>query len=102
MFIIATPTKRLCQDGLLREFASFGTFKECVKVYKRVSIAARKARHLNAMRGFLAPHKDKFMIIEIKEGMSINAAGQVIKTEPAEPGFEKVTTVSYSEILIPL
>jgi hypothetical protein len=102
MIIIATPTKRLCKDNCLREFAMFGTFKECVKTYVSKSAAIRKARYLNGLRLYKNPNAEKLVAIEITEDMHIDACGRVTRMEPATPGFEKVIEVPYSEILIPI
>lgn len=37
---------RLCQDGLFRNFANFGTFPDCVKVYRIEGAARRKQLEL--------------------------------------------------------
>lgn len=38
---------RLCQDGLIREFANLGSTTSCVKVYRRVGAATACVDKLN-------------------------------------------------------
>ena len=61
---------RLCQDGLLRGFAMFGTMPGCVKVYRRKGWAVRMADQLT--RG-----TRKFYVLSLPPGQVMDAAGKV-------------------------
>lgn len=57
---------RLCQDFRWRSFANFGTYPECVKVYKSIVAATNRAR---ATKGQVAA---------IDKNMSVDAAGNIL------------------------
>jgi hypothetical protein len=56
---------RLCQDNRWRLIAHFGTKPECVKQYKSVGWARRKARRI------------KGIVVRIPSGVLVEAAGTV-------------------------
>lgn len=45
MILVIKNGARLCCDNRWREFANFGTYPSCVKVYKSVGFAKRRARY---------------------------------------------------------
>jgi hypothetical protein len=67
MFIVVKNGRRLCQDNLLRKFANFGTFPECVKVYKSYGWAEKTADKIGG----------KIVILDAESYM--DASGDVIK-----------------------
>ena len=77
MWVILNPETgaRLCKDNKWRNFAMFGTFKECVKTYKRQGNATNCAFKF-AVNGF-------FRIICIHEGEYMNASGCIYKDTDA-------------------
>jgi len=60
---------RLCQDNCWRSFANFGTYPECVKEYRSRVWARRRA------------NRSKGIVIEIPEGVTIDASGSVYDTK---------------------
>lgn len=71
--IHAQTHARLCQDGKLREFACFGTFPECVKIYRREGNA------MNAADKYL--DYEGWEIRGVHEGERMDAAGNVFDKE---------------------
>jgi len=85
ILIINQYRNRLCQDGRWRGFAHFGTDSDCVKVYRSMGHAKRKALKIDGI---------VIEIPELPEGnVSVDAAGKVIKIVPStkKPGYETVT-----------
>jgi len=56
---------RLCNDQRWRQNADFGTYSECVKEYKVLGMARRRAR------------KNGGLIVKIPEGYTIDRTGEV-------------------------
>jgi len=56
---------RLCQDGKWRWFANFGTFAECVKEYRSLGHAKRRAKRV------------KGEVVVVGEGMAMDAVGNL-------------------------
>lgn len=90
MILIETSGNRYCKDGKFRSFASFGTFHECVKIYKCLGHAKRIAKRHNAN------------IIVIPKGMSIDASGLIIETKNCEdkPGYVNYIHHNVSEFIV--
>src|SRR4051812_20452700 len=65
MILVIKGDYRLCQDNNWRSFANFGTYPECVKVYKSIYAARKKAKKL------------KGLVVKIPDGMSVDASGDV-------------------------
>lgn len=65
VFIINEHGLRLCRDHRWRLFAQFGTTPECVKQYKSLGWARRKARRI------------KGTVVRIPPGVIVEAAGTV-------------------------
>lgn len=65
MVLIVKDNMRLCNDGRFRQFANFGTFKECVKVYRSVSAATKKAKEVSGSA------------VSIPAGHTVDACGSV-------------------------
>ncbi len=80
MIVIVKNGMRLCQDNRFRNFANFGTFKECVKEYRSAGHAKRKAKRV------------KGEAVEVPKGMSMDASGHIF--EENEDGYRpKVHTL---------
>jgi hypothetical protein len=57
---------RLCKDGCFRHFAYFGTYPECVKIYRVRGWAIRRAqKHL------------KKIVIRLPDGAIMDASGRI-------------------------
>ena len=69
IYIINDAGMRLCQDNKWRSFANFGTFPECVKVYRRLCAAETKA------------NKIKGKVVQLSAGMEVDAVGKISTTE---------------------
>ena len=79
--IIDNRGRRLCQDGSFRCFANFGSFKECVKVYRHYGHAFNRARVFGHLE-----------VISLSEGESMNAGGMVFNADETicfERSFDK-------------
>jgi hypothetical protein len=63
--LIENTYYRLCQDGKWRSFANFGTYPECVKEYKSLGFAKKRAK------------KVKGQVAVIREGLEVDASGNV-------------------------
>lgn len=63
MLLIVKDNMRLCQDNKWRTFANFGTYPECVKEYKSLGHARRKAKRV------------KGEVVQIPEGVTVEAGG---------------------------
>ena len=61
---------RLCQDGRFRGFASFGTYPECVKVYRKEGFALRRKDKLWAMGC-------KTSVFSVPAGKAMDATGNI-------------------------
>ena len=49
ILVINNSNYRLCQDNKWRDFANFGNYPECVKIYKRISSAFKKAEKIKGL-----------------------------------------------------
>lgn len=65
---------RLCKDGKLRTFANFGTYKECVKIYKLWGFASNAVRKLN--RSY---DEKRFKVLGLSKGEVMDASGKIEK-----------------------
>jgi hypothetical protein len=63
-------TKRLCKDGYFRDFAMFGSFKDCVKIYKTLGHAFHRAKEMSAR------------VVNIPDHMKLEWSGTIIETVP--------------------
>ncbi len=62
-FLIVKGMFRLCQDNKWRAFCHFGTYKECVKEYRSLGFAKRKAKRVGGR------------VVRIPEGVTVEAGG---------------------------
>ena len=77
LIIDRESTARYCQDGKFRYFACFGTYPECVKVYKTLGHAFVAAKQWNSR------------VVDIPDNMRVEAGGTVIELIPcpAKEGY---------------
>jgi len=68
---------RLCKDGKWRTFAQFGTFRSCVKTYKRKGNALRRMDILNRHW----THKTACYVQSVPKGHAMDACGKVFPVE---------------------
>lgn len=80
MIFIIWDGKRLCKDNCYREFANFGTFKECVRIFRYKNVALRKAKHQNVLLE-LRQKPATVKVAETPQGFLVNAVGEVYNTE---------------------
>ena len=68
---------RLCNDHRWRDFAMFGRVAGCLKEYKTLRHARRRAKHIGGK------------VVRIPEGMTVDISGTVIETIdcPDKPGY---------------
>ncbi len=78
ILIINKDGWRLCNDGRWRNFAMFGNGSGCVNEYRCMGNARRRAKHIGGI------------VVQVPEGMSVDASGLVIETIPTKPGYERV------------
>ena len=64
---------RLCEDAKFRTFACFGTYPECVKVYRQRGWALRRQKDLFNFRLIDTEVK------EIKDGQVMDATGSIVE-----------------------
>ena len=55
----------------------FGSVKGCVKQYRSKGHALHRAKHIGGI------------VVQVPEGMSVDASGDVIETIPTTPGYER-------------
>lgn len=81
ILIINDGGARLCKDGRWRGFANFGTMSSCVKTYKRMSAAVKRAHRIGG----------RVVLIQSDETVKrhVEAGGTVIEHYPTPdmPGF---------------
>lgn len=65
---------RFCQDKRFREFCGFGTYPECVKVYKSRGWALR-------WQDIFASRGRNVTVQEVKVGQAMDASGRIF-TDP--------------------
>jgi len=65
MIFLIKNGMRFCEDRKWRAFANFGTFPECVKLYKKLGWAKRIALQLGAQ------------VVQLPDKIEINAAGEI-------------------------
>jgi hypothetical protein len=77
VLLVAKDKRRLCKDGMLREFAVYGTYGFTVREYKSRGHALRAAQRI------------KGRVACIPDGYTVDAAGTVIQTVdcPDQPGY---------------
>ena len=56
---------RLCNDDSWRSFANYGTYPECVKEYRSLSFAKKKAI------------QKKVLVVEVNKDVEIDACGRI-------------------------
>lgn len=74
ILIIDCDGKRLCHDDCFRDFANFGDFGSCVKVYKSLAWAKRKANHIQAHFDYQKKNR-KISVVQLPNNSEINASG---------------------------
>lgn len=83
--IMRADGKRLCQDGFWRDFASFGTFPECVKVYRQQGRATSKAKSLNAHALYTKRTNPSVIagihVVTVPPSYSMDASGRIFNCE---------------------
>lgn len=65
MIVIVKNGYRLCSDNRWRSFANFGTYPECVKEYRSLGWAKKKAKKIGGT------------VVELKEGETMDACGRI-------------------------
>lgn len=79
--IVVCPAtgRRLCQDNRWRSFANFGTYRECVKVFKylKPALKAGKRYRLSAAKQTDTNAK----VVHLYDGDSMDASGKVVRNE---------------------
>lgn len=94
IMVIDNAGRRLCKDKRWRDFANFGTYPECVKVYKRVGNATRVAKRFGG----------QVVVIHSDESVKrlVNASGQVEEHRPIAdmPNFVTSLTVPIHDFVI--
>lgn len=90
MILLVKDGYRYCQDGRWRDFAMFGSYRSCVKEYRSLGHARRIAKDLGAK------------VVQIPDGMEIDASGKVIERRPCEdkPGWENVVHHKLDEFVV--
>jgi hypothetical protein len=84
----------LCRDGRIRH-SWFGTYSECIKIYKSISWAKKKLKDLKE-------HGHDCLIIQnLSKDVTVEASGHFIRRESIGNGYEKVerrrlTDITYS------
>lgn len=66
----------------------FGSVSGCVQKYRYVGHARRRAKHIGGT------------VVQVPQGMSVEASGLVIETIPTTPGFERVVHHNLKEFAI--
>jgi hypothetical protein len=66
ILIINKENMRLCYDNIWRAFANFGSLSSCVKIYKSLGHAKRRAK------------RNGGSVVEIPDGLTIDASGDVM------------------------
>ena len=95
MILIIGPTeRRLCNDGYFRPFAMYGSFGSCVKQYRSLPHAHRRATQLSY-------GNNKARVVIIPNDCAIEAGGTVIRTVPCpdKPGYVTHTHHRLSEFV---
>ena len=72
-WVVTERGNRLCKDGKWREFACFGTYPECVKVFKCEGWAMKAAEKYCL--------HDDWELKRIREGQSMDACGRIFERE---------------------
>ena len=98
MIFVVKDGMRLCKDKRWREFANFGTFKECVKIYRSRGAAVRLANSQNAL---LEYHNKtaNVKVAEVPVGFTVNAVGDVFNAEDRQVGNLSDFTGSTKELI---
>jgi hypothetical protein len=71
---------RQCQDGKWREFAGFGTYPECVKVWRQKGWAVRRMQKLNWRTGDDA-ERNVATVLSLPADKVMDAAGNILDAE---------------------
>jgi hypothetical protein len=105
MRFIIKDGRRLCHDDKLREHATFGSMSSCVRTYKTRVGAFRKRNSINAHILYAKSQGRRLedglaQVVEIPEGWSIDAVGEVSREVPAEPGFTRHETAKLTDFIV--
>jgi hypothetical protein len=94
IMLIDNEGRRLCQDKRWRDFANYGTYRECVKTYRAVGGAKAMARKLKA----------RIVAVGNEPGVEreVDAVGKVIERRPTpdKPGYETVTHKQLADFVV--
>lgn len=79
ILIVNDKGDRLCNDNRWRSMALFGNVTGCVKQYRRLHAARRRARHIGGI------------VIQLPDGAHLDASGYCYRREPCldRPGYER-------------
>ena len=88
--IIDKEGRRYCQDKKFRDFVSFGTFAECVKVYSKRGWAIRTAWRINCR------------VVQIPKTITMDSSGILSRNVPCpdKPGYETVEHPNVDEFVV--
>ena len=94
ILIINDGGARLCRDGRWRGFANFGTMSSCVKTYKRMSAAVKKAGRVGG----------RVVLIQNDNSVErwVEAGGTVIEHYPTPdmPGFVYANQTTLDQFVV--
>lgn len=75
--------RRLCQDNKWREFANFGTYPECVKLFKYPQAALKAGARYRIKPA--QPGDTLNIIVYLYDGDSMDASGRIYRESKEEP-----------------
>lgn len=79
--------RRLCQDNKWREFANFGTYPECVKLFKYPQAALKAGARYRIKPA--QPGDTLNSIVYLYDGDSMDASGRIYRESKEEPQTEE-------------
>lgn len=92
IFIIDNEGRRLCRDNGWRDFAFDGTYPSCIKTFKTVGWAKRRAKKTNGAKVVHIPSSRK---------ISMNAVGDIREEVPSRTkGYTKHLTLEIKDFIV--
>jgi hypothetical protein len=90
IFVINRFGLRYCRDGKLRNFAMFGTYRECIKIYRTIGWAIKQAAEIDGC------------VVQLPKSHEMDASGEITKRIPCEdkPGYVDVSHPPMEDFIV--
>jgi len=89
MIFLIKDGMRMCRDNRWRSFANWGSTNTCVKTYRRLGVAKKRADRLKAK------------VVQITEdNITVEAGGRVYVTIPVSDTYHRIEDKNIEEFVV--